>query len=280
MIREAKSNYYQNKAKSFRTCDPAKWYKAIYDPSRVSTRQDGLLSNPVSSEAALAEKLQTSFTETWKDLNTTTIPKLDEVETLLKDYSPSLPSIGQIRYALDHLKQSKATGADGVPAWLLKRFSSVLAPIVHDIITGNIKQCKYPSCYKHGLVTPVPKVYPPDDISNDVRQVSVLPHIGKILEKVQLQLNQKDITLRPSQHGFTKDRSTTSALIAITQPWFNATDSVGRDTAGIRSLFIDFRKAFDLVDHGILLNKLTHMNVNKNFWLWVKSFLSGGTQQV
>ena len=104
--------------------------------------------------------------------------------------------------------------------------------------------------------------------------------IGKILERVQLQLNQKDITLRPSQYGFTKDRSTTSALIAITQRWFNATDSTCRDTAGIHALFIDFRKAFDLVDHGILLNKLAHMNVNKNFWLWVKSFLSGRTQQV
>ena len=134
---------------------------------RAYTR--GKMANSVSSEAALAEKLQTSFTEIWRDLNTTNIPKLDEVETLLKDYSPSLPSIGQIRYSLDHLKQSKATGADGVPAWLLKRFSSVLAPIVHDIITASIKQCKYPSCYKHGLVSPVPKVYPPVDISNDVR---------------------------------------------------------------------------------------------------------------
>ena len=98
--------------------------------------------------------------------------------------------------------------------------------------------------------------------------LAVLPHIGKILERVQLQLNQKDITLRPSQHGFIKDRSTTSALIAITQvtqPWFNATDSTCRDTAGIHALFIDFRKTFDLVDHGILLNKLAHMNVNKNF---------------
>ena len=195
MIKKAKSNYYQNKAKSFRTYDPAKWYKAIYDLSGVSTRRDVLTASSATSEAALAEKLQISFSEPWRDLNTTSIPQLDNVETLLKDYSPSLPSIGQIRYALDHLKQSKATGADGVPAWLLKRFSSVLAPIVHDIITASIKQCKYPSCYKHGLVTPVPKVYPPVDISNDVRQVSVFPHIGKILERVQLQLNQKDITL-------------------------------------------------------------------------------------
>ena len=137
----------------------------------------------MSSEAALAEKLQTSFTKIWRDLITKNIPKLDEVETLLKDYSPSLPSIGQIRYALDHLKQLKATGVDGVPAWLLKRFSSVLAPIVHDIITASIKQYKYPSCYKHGLVSRVPKVYPPVDISNDVRMMLDKFLSSHILEK-------------------------------------------------------------------------------------------------
>ncbi len=56
----------------------------------------------------------------------------------------------------------------------------------------------------------MPKIYPPADVSNDFRQISVLPHIGKILERVQLQLNEKDIILRPSQHGFTSGRSTTS----------------------------------------------------------------------
>ena len=83
--------------------------------------------------------------------------QLDEVESLLKNYPPPLPSIGQVKSVLNHLNHSKATGADGVPAWLLKRFSSFLAPIVHDIITASIKQCKYPSHHKHGLVTPVPK---------------------------------------------------------------------------------------------------------------------------
>ena len=67
-------------------------------------------------------------------------------------------------------------------------------------------------------------------------------------------------------------RSARSALISITQTWFNATDNTCRDKAGIHALFIDFKKAFDPVDHGILLNKLALMNVNKSFWLWFKSF--------
>jgi hypothetical protein len=58
------------------------------------------------------------------------------------------------------------------------------------------KQCKYPSHYKHGLVTPVPKAYPPTDVSNDFRQISVLPHIGTILERVQPKIRYyKDVTL-------------------------------------------------------------------------------------
>ena len=89
---------------------------------------------------------------------------------------------------------------------------------------------------------------------------SLFCHIlGKILEGVQPQLNQKDITIRSSQHGFTNGRSTTSALTSITQPWLNATDNTCRDKSDIHALFIDFKKAFGLGDHGILLNKLAQI---------------------
>ena len=51
--------------------------------------------------------------------------------------------------------------------------------------------------------------------------------------------------------------------------------------SGIHALFLDFRKAFDLVDHEILLRKLAELNVNNSLiWLWVKSFLDGRSQQV
>jgi hypothetical protein len=46
------------------------------------------------------------------------------------------------------------------------------------------------------------------------------------------------------------------------------------------SIFIDFRKAFDLANHNILLEKLASMNVSKPFWLWIRSLLTGRTQQV
>ena len=92
-------------------------------------------------------------------------------------------------------------------------------------------------------------------------------------------LNSTDLKIHNSQHAFTNDRSTVSALASISQNWFNATDNL-RDKNGVHAFFMEFRKAFDLVEHGILLRKLAEMNVTKGFWLWVRIFLDGRSQQV
>ena len=49
---------------------------------------------------------------------------------------------------------------------------------------------------------------------------------------------------------------------------------------GVHAVFLEFRKAFDLVNHNILLEKLTYKGLNKSWWLWISSFLSSRTQQV
>ncbi|CAB4040857.1 Hypothetical predicted protein [Paramuricea clavata] len=74
-----------------------------------------------------------------------------------------------------------------------------------------------------------------------------------------------DLKINDSQHAFTGERSTVSALTCISQNWFSVTDNLRDNTNGVHALFIDFRKAFDLVDHGILLKKFAKMNVTKRF---------------
>ena len=120
----------------------------------------------------------------------------------------------------------------------------------------------------------------PRDINNDSRQISVLPQLAKVLEKIQLRLNIEDLKIKNNHHVFTERQSTVSALISTTQTWFNATDYSKTGKMGVHAVFIDFRKASDLVDHKLLLNKLALMNINKPFWLCIKSFLSRRVQQV
>ena len=69
-------------------------------------------------------------------------------------------------------------------------------------------------------------------------------------------------------------------LINISQNWFNDTDNKLHGRKSIHALFVDFSKAFDLVDHSVLLNKLKQLNINTSLWLWIQSFLTDRTQQV
>ena len=208
------------------------------------------------------------------------LPKLQDIDSLLKDILPTLPSICEVKSALKHLNPRKATGVDNIPARCLQRYAEKLAPVVHDIVTANVALSKYATMYQHAIVSPIPKIRSPTDLDSDFRQVSALPQIAKIIEKLQLNANKSYIKTKSNQHDFFNGRSTMSALTSISQTWFDTTENSSTAKHSIHALFIDFRKAFDLVDHKILLEKLANMNIKKSFGLWTKSFPEGRLQQV
>ena len=147
---------------------------------------------------------------------------------------------------MKHLNPRKATGADAVPAWFLKRYHDELAHVAHDFIKASIEQCKYPTDYKHAFISPVPKVSPPFDVNKDMT---------KVLEKVQLKFNKHDFKINATQHVFLERRSTVSALASTTQDWYDSTNNCRDGGKGVHVVFVDFCKAFDLFDRGILLTK-------------------------
>ncbi|CAB3995382.1 RNA-directed DNA polymerase from mobile element jockey [Paramuricea clavata] len=236
-----------NPRRDLRQKDPAKWYKTVYTLLGAETNHNSLQTPSNEDLSKVAENLQTAFTNPWKDINVD-LPDINEVNHLLKD--------------------------------IYVTTATFLRATIHSIITGSITQSKYPTAYKHAIVTPVPKIHQPKDINNDFRQISVLPHLAKMIEKIQLELNFHDLAIKDNQHAFVKNRSTVSALILMTQKWFDVTDNSNIGRKGVHTTFLDFKKAFDLVDHRILLIKLAEMNVSKAFWSWVKCFLTERTQHV
>ena len=175
------------------------------------------------------------------------------IDALLRDITPALPSIGQVKSCVKQLNPQKAIGEDKIPAWILKRFCEDLAPVIHNVVTASINQCKNQSQYKHAMVTPVPKVRKPSDIENDFKQISVLPQMAKVIEKIQLRLNITDLKKKNNQHAFPRARSTVSALTSMTQNWYNATDNSQSGRKFVHVIFINFRKALDLVNPNISL---------------------------
>ena len=106
--------------------------------------------------------------------------------------------------------------------------------------------------------------------------------LGKVLEKVQIMLNKDAFRVKENQHAFSHGRSTVSALVNITHGLTIPTlfRQHNRGNKAIHSLFIDSSKAFDLVDHSIVLSKLKERKINKSLWQWLQNLLQDRTQQV
>ena len=80
----------------------------------------------------------------------------------------------------------------------------------------------------------------------------MLPHVAKLLEKIQLELNFDDLQIKENQHAFPKNQSIVSVVISMTQNWFDVTDNSNTGRNSVHVTFLDLKKAFDLVDHRIV----------------------------
>ena len=112
------------------------------------------------------------------------------------------------------------------------------------------------------------------------RPISILPFLSKVFEKVVLKqlcsyFENKQI-LCPEQFGFRRGRSTLQSCVSLMQYLYNALD----DGNNVLSIFLDFNKAFDSVEHGILLRKLSHYGIRGFVHDWVKSYLTNRKQYV
>ena len=81
----------------------------------------------------------------------------------------------------------------------------------------------------------------------------------------------------PNQYGFIPGSSTTLALISLIHRWSEAVDKTG---GSVRTLLTDYRKAFDLIDHNILYEKLRRLGLKSSVLNWIVDFLCGRFQRV
>ena len=112
------------------------------------------------------------------------------------------------------------------------------------------------------------------------RPISLLSNINKIIEKLVFSrvfsfLGKNNI-IYEKQFGFRPKHSTNHALVNIVDTISNALDN-GKMAAGV---FVDFQKAFDTVDHSILISKLNHYGIRGTINDWFKSYLTNRKQCV
>ncbi len=167
-------------------------------------------------------------------------------------------------------------GSDKISLRFIKDSMFVIVFYLTVIINTSVSTGRFPTSWKHATVTLLFKSGDKSNTSN-YRPISLLPIFSKILDKIvasQLTtfLDSKNI-LAVNQHGFRSKLSTETALTVITD---NLYDNMDKRQISLLTL-CDLSKAFDSVNHLLLLKKLIKINIDTH---WFDSYLSNRTQSV
>ena len=201
------------------------------------------------------------------------------LNTLNKQYPEFIPPLTtslEITSLINGLKDS-SPGLDGIHVKILKLSATVLAPIISKLINLSFSVGIFPDRLKIAKIIPVFKGGEHEEISN-YRPISILNSISKIFERSMsnrlLEFLKLNNILSNCQFGFCKN---SSPQLAITQ----LIDKILQDLANGKysvSIFLDLKKAFDTLDHNILLEKLQYYGIKNVYHKWFTSYLSNRKQ--
>ena len=177
------------------------------------------------------------------------------------------------------LEPNKGVGWDGVSPRVIKGVAREIAGPLSAFYNYCIREGHYPACFKVARVVPVYKGEDPTQFSN-YRPVSVLPVLSQIFERVlRARLEgflDRERVLAPGQYGFRAGHSTAMAVLDMVER-VRAAWAGGNVAAGV---FVDLKKAFDTVDHRLLLSKLEHYGIRGSALALLESYLRDRSQYV
>jgi len=180
---------------------------------------------------------------------------------------------------IDSLKPKSSKGFDKVSNKLLKYVKNELANPLTKLINQMLNDSKFPSLLKIAKINPIHKK---DDVHNfgNYRPISVLSSVSKVFERIiynQIYEHfQSKKLFYKSQHGFRSSHSTESAMLELLDKIINDMD----ENKCPINVYMDLSKAFDTLDHSILLDKLHHYGFRGNSLNLLKSYLSDRSQFV
>ena len=183
-----------------------------------------------------------------------------------------------IRTVISSLKNS-SPGFDGIPSFVANQCIDYFIEPLTYIINMSFMEGVFPSELKLAKVIPIFKSGDSTKMSN-YRPISILSFFSKIFEKLMYNiLNNflyKNDVIYKYQFGFRKKHSTQHAIITLVDRITSSLDS-GDLAIGV---FLDLKKAFDTVDHHILIKKLFSYGIRGNTLKWFQSYLTDRSQFV
>ena len=172
---------------------------------------------------------------------------------------------------INELDPKKSNGVNNIPSTILKLSSGSTISILHNLFNKVISDGVFPDTLKKADITPIFKKDNPLDKKN-YRPISVLPVVSKLFERIlQKQINAFiDSFLSPYLCGYRKGYSAQQALVSLIEKWKISLDNKG--FAG--AILMDLSKAFDTINHDLLIAKLHAYGFSKSSLKVLHSYLS------
>ena len=175
--------------------------------------------------------------------------------------------------------KSMSVGVDELNIFVIKTLIPRISSVLSHIVNVSFQTSIFPDRWKKAIIKPIPKVTIPISPS-DYRPISLLPALSKIIEKLAnrqiVEYLVKHDLLDPNQSAYKKNHSTQTALLKLCEDIYDCID----DSEITLLVLLDFSKAFDTVNHKLLLAKLDILGFQENTCSWILSYLSGRQQKV
>jgi hypothetical protein len=198
------------------------------------------------------------------------VPSVTDINNIVID-------IEEVIKVLSTLDPSKSAGPDFLPALFLKNCAKTVATPISILFKKSLAQNTVPSIWKRAFVTPVYKKGSKVNVTN-YRPISKLCIVSKVFEKIvykQLYAALQQ-SFGPSQHGFLRGRSVASNLVLLNEHLTVAMDRGYQ----VDVIYTDYSKAFDRIQHELLIQKLQMIGVGGDLLRWLSSYIDNRSQAV
>lgn len=289
IIKKSQKLYYHNKIIEHKNDSKRKWIiiKQIINKHHVSKLGSDkfLIENEmITDKKAIVEAFNNFFLNIGNNvsrlINDSSLDPLYCMKNRIRNslyFTPTNPE--EVRSLVKSLKD-KSSGSDNMQPKVLKACHNIIALPLSTIINQCILSGVFPNELKVARIIPIYKGKGDSQELVNYRPISLLNCISKIFEKIifkrLVSFADKYKILDDNQYGFRSKRSTNTAIISTV----NRITQALENNEYVAGIFLDFSKAFDTINHQILLKKLEHYGIRGLSLELIRNYLSNRLQYV
>ena len=249
--------------------------KNLIEPKNIELTINGQITD---RPQLVLKELQNSFKPPIVNINPMTT-NLTYLDGFLNSFYFFEASGNEIKNSIRRLKNTKCSGADEVPIFLIKNTADIIAEPLSICFNKFVNGGVYPKSLKHTRVQPLHKKGSVFEAGN-YRGIHLVSNFSKIFESVfkeRIECFTSNFKITAEhQHAYIHGKSTTTAISALLEYIYKqiSTDQL------VLVLFLDMTKAFDVINHDLLIRKLEKYGFRNNILSFFKSYLSDRTESI